>query len=105
MNELLEIEKKLHLMSDFEYKSWYDKYRAQVRINAKQNIDWPLNEMQLFHEIGRLHLICKAIRHAIVNAPDEDFVETFFDFFGDIRLAEMSNKGLAASAIKTENLH
>ena len=92
-------------MHEDDFKAWHDKYRAQVRINAQQSIDWPLEEMQAFHQLCHLHRICKAIRHAIVNAPDEDFVETFFEYFGDIRLAEMSNKGLAASAIKTENLH
>ena len=105
MKELLEIKNKLHLMSDAEFKAWYDNYRVQVRSNTKQGIDWPLPEMKLFHQITHLQLICKTVRHAIVNAPDEDFIETFFDFFGDIRLAEISNKGLSATEITTENLH
>lgn len=105
MNELLQIKNKLHLMPDDEFKAWYDNYRVLVRKNAKQNIDWQLDEMQLFHQITHLQLICKAIRHAIVNDPDDNFIETFFSYFGDIRLAEMSTQGLVKTEVTTENLH
>ena len=105
MKELLATKNRLHLMSDYEFKAWYDNYRLQVRQNAQQGIDWPLEEMKLFHQITHLQLICKTIRHAILNSPDDDFSQTFFDFFGDIRLAEMSNKGLSVTEITTENLH
>ena len=105
MTELIEIKNKLHLMPDDEFKAWYLKYRLQVRQNAQQGIDWKLDEMQLFHQITHLQLICKTIRHAILNSPDDDFSQTFFDFFGDIRLTEMSNKGLSVTEITTENLH
>ena len=105
MKELLAIKQNLHLMTDAEFRNWYDKYRLQIRTNAKQGIDLPLDKMKLFHKISHLRLICKAIHHAIVNAPDEDFIETFFEFFGDIRLTEMSNQGLSVTEITTENLH
>ena len=105
MTELIEIKNKLHLMPDDEFKAWYDNYRLQVRQNAQQGIDWKLDEMQLFHQITHLQLICKTVRHAISNSPDDDFSQTFFDFFGDIRLTEMSNKGLSVTEITTENLH
>ena len=93
-------------MGDAEFKAWYNNYRLQVRKNANQGIDWPLQEMQLFHQLCHLQLICKAVRHAIVNAPDEDFIEKFFDFFGDIRLAEMSNQILGnQQEVNAVNLH
>ena len=105
MKELLAIKSKLHLMPDDEFKTWYNNYRLQVRKNANQGIDWKLEEMQAFHQLCHLHGICKAVRHAIVNAPNEDFIETFFVFFGDIRLVEMRNQGLSATEITSENLH
>ena len=93
-------------MPDDEFKAWYLKYRLQTRKNANKGVDWPLDEMKLFHQISHLHLICKAIRHAIVNAPDENFIEAFFDFFGDIRLAEMSNQILGnQQEVNAVNLH
>ena len=102
MKELQEIKQKLHLMAGDDFKDWYDKYRLQVRKNAEQGIGWQIEEMNLFHEISRLHLICKAIRHAIVNSADGDYSVTFFEFFGDVRLAEMCNKKIE---VTTFNLH
>ena len=106
MNELLQIKNKLHLMRDDEFKSWYDNYRVLVRKNAIKGIDWPIEEMQLFHQITHLQLVCKTIRHAILNSPDDDFSQTFFGFFGDIRLAEMSNQILGnQQEVNAVNLH
>lgn len=102
MNEsLIEMKEKLHTVTDLDFKSWYDKYRIQVRKNAGLNIDWPLEEMILFHQISHLQLICKTVRHAILNSPD-DFSVTFFEFFGDVRLAEMCYK---KTEVTTLNLH
>ena len=52
--------------------------------------------------------ICKTVRHAILNSPDNDFLVTFFEFFGDIRLSEMSTQGLQGllkTEVTTDNLH
>lgn len=88
MNETLkEMKEKLHTVTDLDFKRWYDKYRIQVRKNAGLNIDWPFEEMILFHQISHLQLICKTVRHAMLSS--ENFKPAFVEFFDEKKLNAM----------------
>lgn len=95
--ELLDMKKKLHLISEVDFKVWSDKYRAKVREKA----EWSNEDFLLFKEIGALKMVCKTVSFGVSNQPN--FAESFFSFFTSQRLSEMAGTEIPSNT--AVNLH